>query len=127
MSEGTVAIIGASRDRSKFGNKAVRAYVMQGWIVYPVNPRDKEIEGLRTYPSIRDVPRPINRVSIYLPPGIVLEMLDDIAAVTADEVFFNPGTDSPEVLARAEKLKLNAIVACSIVDVGMSPSQIPSQ
>ena len=127
MPEGTVAIIGASKDRSKFGNKAVRAYLHQGWTVYPVNPRDKEIEGLQTYPSIREVPRPINRVSIYLPPGIVIEMLDDIAAAKPDEVFFNPGTDSAEVLAKAETLGLNAIVACSIIDVGVTPSQFPSQ
>ena len=61
----SVAIIGASNNHRKFGNKAVRAYQHNGWDVYPVNPHESTIEGLTAYKSIVDVPSPIDRVSLY--------------------------------------------------------------
>ena len=117
----TVAIIGASTDRSKFGNKAVRAFLQQGYTVYPVNPKESEIEGLASYPTIGDVPVRPSKVSVYLPPPVVLKLLPAIAAKGCDELWLNPGTASDEVLAAAESLGLNVIQACSIVAVGMSP------
>ncbi len=65
----TVAIIGASNDRSKYGNKAVRAYLQQGYTVYPVNLNQPEIEGLPAFKSIRDVPVRPQRISVYVPPS----------------------------------------------------------
>lgn len=127
MAQETVVVLGASNDRNKYGNKAVRAYIKQGWIVYPVNPNESEIEGLKCYKSVRDVPRPVNRVTIYLPPKIGIGALDDLVALKAPEVFLNPGSDSPEVVEKATALDLNLIVACSIVDIGMSPSQFPAE
>ncbi len=121
----SVAIIGASNNRHKFGNKAVRAYRHKGWDVYPVNPNDPEIEGLKAYETIADVPRPIDRVSMYLPADVALDVLDDIAAAEPGEVFFNPGADAPAVMDKARALGLNAIPACSIVDIGLSPAQFP--
>ncbi|MEW5701086.1 MAG: CoA-binding protein [Candidatus Zixiibacteriota bacterium] len=126
MPEHTIAIIGASNDRRKFGNKAVRAYQRLGWTVYPVNPREPVIEGLQAYPSIRDVPRPLDRVSIYLLPQLGMKILPDLAAVGAAEVFFNPGSESPELLEQATKSGINAIVACSILDIGTTPAEYPS-
>ena len=119
----TVAVLGASRDRGKYGNKSVRAHARAGWQVFPVNPRSDEIEGLHAYRSLRDLPvRPIDRVSVYVPPDIGLTLLDDIAACQPREVWLNPGSESDELIAAAEKLGLPVICACSIVDVGMSPA-----
>jgi predicted CoA-binding protein len=120
----TVAIIGASSDRGKFGNKAVRAFHQQGYTVYPVNPKETEIEGLPAFKSIRDVPGPLEMVSVYLPPPVLLKVLPDIAAKGCKELWLNPGTESDEVLAEAERLGLNAIQACSIVGVGVSPGAL---
>ena len=118
----TVAVLGASRDRGKYGNKSVRAHARAGWQVFPINPRADEIEGLTAYRSLRDVPiRPLDRVSVYLPPEIGITLLDDIAACQPREVWLNPGSDSDELLLAAEKLALPVICACSIVDVGLSP------
>ena len=120
----TIAIIGASADRAKFGNKAVRAFLRQGYTVYPVNPKEAEIEGLPAFKSIVEVPVRPNLVSVYLPPPVLLKVLPDIAAIGCDELWLNPGTESDEVLALAERLKLNVIQACSIVGVGLSPDEV---
>ncbi len=120
----TVAIIGASADRSKYGNKAARAFQQQGYTVYPVNPRETEIEGLPAFKSIRDVPVRPEMISVYVPPPVLLKILPDIAAKGCDELWLNPGTESDEVLAEAGRLGLKVIQACSIVGVGVSPGRL---
>ena len=120
----TVAIVGASADRNKFGNIAVRAFVRQGWRVFPVNPNTAQIENLPAFKSISEVPERPNLISVYLPPPVLLKILPDIAARGCDELWLNPGTESPEALAAAEKLGLNVIQACSIVGIGLSPSEV---
>ncbi|HVV70883.1 MAG TPA: CoA-binding protein [Verrucomicrobiae bacterium] len=120
----TVAIIGASNDRAKYGNKSVRAHLAEGYTVYPVNPKEAEIEGLKAYRTIAEVPVRPQRVSVYLPPPVLLRILPEIAARGCDELWLNPGTESGEVLTAARELGLNVIQACSIVDLGISPHQL---
>jgi predicted CoA-binding protein len=121
----TVAILGASADRSKFGNKSVRAHLSQGYTVYPVNPKGGEVEGLKVYTTLADVPAgKLDRISVYLPPAVLLKSLQEIAARGCDELFLNPGTESEEVLAKAEALGLEPIQACSIVDLGVHPEEV---
>lgn len=127
MQKKTVAVVGASTNRAKYGNKSVRAHQQQGWEVYPIHPEAGEIEGLKAYASLRDVPVRIDRVSLYLPPARGLEVLSDIAAAGPDEFFVNPGAQSDELLAEATRLLLRPIQACSIVDLGVSPAQIPDE
>jgi len=119
----TVAILGASTDRSKFGNKAVRAFVARGFDVYPVNPKATEIEGLAAYPSLAAIPANVqlDRISVYLPPVVGLKVLPEIAARGCQELWLNPGSESDELVAAAEAQGLNVVQACSIVAVGMSP------
>ena len=125
MSQPTVAIVGASADRRKFGNKAVRAFAAQGYQVFPIHPTAGEIEGLRAYPSVAAVPvERLDRVSLYLPPAVGLQVLDDIAQKPVGELWVNPGAESDELFAKAERLGLNTIFACSIVGVGMTPDQL---
>jgi hypothetical protein len=122
----TAVILGASSDRSKFGNKSVRAHRQAGYTVYPVNPKGGEVEGLTAYTSLAEVPAgKLDRISVYLPPAVGLKALDEIAARGCVELWLNPGTDSPEVVEKAEKLGLNVIQGCSIIDVGFSPSSLP--
>lgn len=120
----SVAVIGASTDRSKFGNKAVRAYVLQGFTVWPINPKEPTVEGLPAFASIAEVSGRPNLVSVYLPPPVTLKVLPAIAAKGCDELWLNPGTESSDVLATAERLGLNVIQACSIVSVGVSPATL---
>lgn len=123
MAKPTVAIIGASTDRRKFGNKSVRAHLAAGFEVFPVHPTVTEIEGLRVYQNARSIPVALDRVSMYLPTAIALPVLEELALVRPGEVWLNPGADAPEIIARARALGLHFIPACSIVALGLSPGQ----
>jgi uncharacterized protein len=123
MARKTVAIVGASADRTKYSNKSVRAHVKQGWDVLPVNPRGGEIEGLRVYKSLGEIPVKLDRVSLYLPPEVGLTILSAIAAVQPAEFFVNPGAESDALIAEAERLGLKPIQACSIVNIGELPER----
>jgi hypothetical protein len=124
----TIAIIGASQDRAKFGNKAVRAYRLVGYDVFPVHPTAPQIEGLPAYPSILDVPAAaLDRVSLYLPPERGVLVLADIAQKKVGELWLNPGASSPAVLERARQLGFRVVEGCSIVDVGIDPHALASE
>jgi len=125
MSQPTVAVVGASTDRGKYGNKSVRAHVKSGFTVYPINPKGGEIDGLTAYTSLAEVPaESLTRISMYVPPAIGLKMLPEIAAKGCEELWLNPGSESDELIQGAEALGLNVVVACSIIDVGQHPGEM---
>ena len=66
----TVAVVGASNDRHKFGNKALRAFQAEGHTVIPINPHERQVEGLKAYASVLDVPGPIDMATVYVQPEI---------------------------------------------------------
>ena len=116
-----VAVVGASSDRNKFGNKALRAFKAEGYTVVPVNPNEPEVEGLKTYASVVDVPQAIDMATVYVPPEIGINLLADFERKKIPEIWVNPGAESDELLAEAKRRKLNVIAACSIVGIGRSP------
>ena len=116
-----VAVIGASSHRQKFGNRAVRAFREQGYTVVPINPHETEVEGLKTYASVLDVPGPIDMASFYVPPEIGEQVIDEVARKKIAEVWLNPGAESERLIARARSLSIQPIVACSIVAIGRNP------
>ena len=122
-----VAVIGASSNRSKFGNRAVRAFRQQGYTVIPINPHEAEVEGLKAYASVLDVPGTIDMASFYVPPEIGEQVIDEIARKGIPEVWLNPGAESDALIARARALHIQPIVACSIVAIGENPYQTVSQ
>ena len=96
----------------------MRAFLRQGYDVRPVNPNEATIEGLTVYPTIADVPGPVDIVSIYVPAAIGIGLLEAIAAKQPGEVWINPGAESAALEARARALGLSPIFACSIVALG---------
>jgi predicted CoA-binding protein len=117
----TVAVIGASSDRNKFGNKALRAFLAEGHTVIPINPNEGEVEGLKTYPSVLDVPDPIDMATVYVQPEVGMQLLAEFQEKKIPEIWINPGAESDELVAEAKRLKLKIIQACSIVAIGQSP------
>jgi predicted CoA-binding protein len=117
----TVAVVGASSDRHKFGNKAVRAFQAEGHRVIPINPNEPAVEGIATFASVLDVPDAIDMATVYVQPEVGLRLLPEFEQKGIPEIWFNPGAESDEILAEARRRKLNVILACSIVAIGRNP------
>ncbi len=117
----TVAVIGASSDRRKFGNRALRAYVQQGFTVLAINPNESEVEGIKTYASVLDVPGPIDMATFYVPPEIGETVIEEVAKKGIPEVWLNPGAESDALVERAQSLNIRPIQACSIMAIGEDP------
>jgi len=116
-----VAVIGASNDRRKFGNRAVRAYLQQGEKVIPINPHEASVEGLKAYASVLDVPGPIDTALFYVQPAIGERVIEEVAKKGIAEVWFNPGAESDALIAKAQSLNIKPILACSVVAIGRDP------
>ena len=117
-----VAVIGASNNHEKFGNKAVRAYLAHGHSVFPVNLRETTIEGLTAYRSILDIPVDLDMTLMYVPPEVTVRLLPAIARKGPGELYLNPGSEDDAVIARAAELGLKPILECSILAIGDRPS-----
>jgi predicted CoA-binding protein len=119
----TVAVIGASSDRRKFGNKALRAFVAEGYKVFAINPNEEAVEGIQTHASVLDVPEPIDMATVYVQPEVGESLLAEFERKQIPEIWINPGAESNSLMAEAARRKLNVIYACSIVGIGRNPSQ----
>jgi len=119
----TVAVIGASSNRDKFGNKALRAFVNKGYTVFPINPTEPEVEGHPALKSVLDVPGAIDMATFYVPASVGVEVLDDVVKKGIPEVWLNPGADERQVVEKARALGLKAVRHCSIIAIGDSPAR----
>jgi predicted CoA-binding protein len=117
----TVAVVGASSDRRKFGNKAFRAFQAEGYNVIPINPNERAVEGVARYASVTDVPGTIDMATVYVPPDVGMTLLDGFEKKQIAEIWINPGAESDDLMAEARRRKLNVIEACSIVGIGRNP------
>jgi predicted CoA-binding protein len=118
----TVAIIGASPDRHKFGNKALRAFRQAGYQAVPINPHHDIVEGEKAYGTVLDYPGEIDMASVYVPPDVGEQVIESLARKGIGEVWFNPGADNDSLVRKARALGLRPIRTCSILAIGMSPS-----
>lgn len=109
MAGGPYAVVGASSDREKYGNKVLRAYQQHGMEVYPINPRASEIEGLKTYATLADVPAKLRAISIITPPAITEQVVEAAAAAGVRMVWMQPGAESAEAIRKAEALGMDVI------------------
>lgn len=117
----TVAVIGASNDRRKYGNKALRAFRNQGYRVIPITPHQRMVEGEPAFGSVLDVPGPIDAATVYVPPRTGVRIMEQLAEKGVAKVWLNPGADAPDVVEKARTLGLHPIQECSIIAVGESP------
>ena len=109
MASGPYAVVGASTDREKYGNKVLRAYLQHGMEVYPINPKAPEIEGLKAYGSLAEVPVKVRAISVITPPSVTEKVVEAAAAAGVRMVWMQPGAESEAAVKRAEDLGLEVI------------------
>ena len=118
LKQGPYAVVGASNDRTKYGNRVLRAYLHKGWKVYPVNPRESTVEGLPAYPTLAALPEKVRGVSIITPPAITERIVAEAADQGARFVWMQPGAESPEAIriAQARGLEVIGDGSCFLVE-----------
>lgn len=121
-SSGGYAVVGASTNREKYGNKVVRAYQQAGMTPVPVNPRAETIEGEKAYASLTDIPglELLRGVSIITPPKITAQVIDEAIGLGIQRLWLQPGAEHAEAIARAEAAGLSVIAhgPCVLVVLG---------
>ena len=120
LAQPAFAVIGASRDRSKYGNKVLRCYQQNGRTAYPVNPNADEIEGLACVPDLASLPNQVKAASIITPPKITEKIVEQAAEAGVQHLWMQPGAESKAAVERAAELKLQIIAGgpCILVTLG---------
>lgn len=114
------AVVGASTDRSKYGNKVLRCYMQNGRVAFPVNPTMTEVEGLKAYANLKAVPEPVHGISIITPPRVTERIIEEAGELGIKHVWMQPGAESAGAVKRAEELGMSVIAggACLLVVLG---------
>ena len=111
----TVAVLGASNNKERYSNMAVRRLREAGHRVIPVNPVLSEIEGLLVSKSLAEIKEPVDTLTLYVGPQRVAAMTQDIVRLAPKRVIFNPGTESPELAAALDRAGITHLEACTLV------------
>lgn len=120
LAVGSFAVVGASTDRAKYGNKVLRCYAQHGLPVVGVHPKETAVEGQACYPSLRMVPGAPRAVSVVAPPAAAAAIVADAIATGVKHLWFQPGAEDAEALATARKAGLTVIAdgPCLLVALG---------
>ena len=120
LDQGPYAVVGASTNRAKYGNKCLRVYQQHSLPVYPVNPVQEEIEGLKAYASLAELPETVRGISIITPPQVTERIVEEAARLGISYLWIQPGAESDKALERAAELGLKTIWGgpCILVALG---------
>jgi len=124
LASGPFAVVGASVDRSKYGNKVLRCYQQHGKEVYPINARAAEVEGVKAYPTLAALPVPVKAISVITPPAITEQVVREAAAAGVAHIWMQPGAESQAAIRTAESLGMSVIAGgpCVLVVMGYRES-----
>ena len=114
------AVLGASRDRGKYGNKVLRCYQQNGRTALPIHPKETSIEGATAYATIAAAPGDVDRASIITPPPVTEKLVPELKARGVQILWMQPGAESEKAIAEAERLGMGVIAGgpCLLVVLG---------
>jgi predicted CoA-binding protein len=93
------AIVGATDNETKYGNRIFKNLTKRGYEVYPVNPSLKEIEGTKCYPTLTDIPVKVDVVDVVVPPKVTESILKDCKKLGLTNIWLQPGSESDAAIA----------------------------
>jgi predicted CoA-binding protein len=99
MAKKKFAVIGATDNAEKYGNRIFKNLTKRGYEVYPVNPNLKEIEGVKCYPSLANVPVKVDVVDFVVPPKVTESILKECKKLGLDNIWLQPGSESDAAIA----------------------------
>jgi predicted CoA-binding protein len=114
------AVVGASADRSKFGNRVLRCYLENGMKVVPVNPKEEAIEGIPCVSTVLDLPAEVTSISLIVPPKITEQVVEQAARKGIRNIWMQPGAESVRAVAYCQEHGINVIAggSCILVVLG---------
>ena len=120
LETGPYAVVGASKDRAKYGNKVLRCYLRHGLKAYPVNPGSAEIEGRKAYPDLAALPEPVERVSVITPPEVTERIVTEAEDAGVRFIWMQPGTESRKAVEDAQDAGIAVVSGgpCLLVVLG---------
>jgi predicted CoA-binding protein len=113
------AVVGASQDRAKYGNKVLRVYQQNRYDAVPVNPKADEVEGLQSYPDLSSIPGSIDGVSIITPPAVTDGVVQEAIQKGIKHIWMQPGAESEAAVQAAKDAGANVIAGgpCILVSL----------
>ena len=120
LAVGSFAVVGASADRAKYGNKVLRCYQQHGLPVVGVHPKLSACEGAAVHPSLAVVPGAPRAVSVVAPPAAAAGIVQDAIAAGCRHLWFQPGAEEAGAIAAARAAGLSVIAdgSCVLVALG---------
>ncbi len=104
-----IAVVGVSRDGTKFGNTAFAELAARGYQVFAVHPTAQEIAGAPCYPNLTALRGQVDGVLVSVSPQQAVSVLREAALIGLKNVWLQQGAESPEALALARDLGLNLV------------------
>jgi predicted CoA-binding protein len=120
LSAPSFAVVGASSDQNKFGYKCFDCYLRNGLKAYPINPNGTTVLGQPVFKRLSDLPEKVVSVSIITPPVVTEKVVDEAIRLGVQNLWMQPGADSPAAVAKAEAAGLTVIHGgpCLLVELG---------
>ena len=109
MEKKRFAVVGATDNPSKYGNRIVKNLKSRGYEVYPVNPRLKQVEGLDCYAGLADIPAPVDVVDFVVPPEATEETLKQCKELGLERIWLQPGSESDKAIGYCQENDLKVV------------------
>jgi len=109
MAQKQFAVIGATNNPEKYGNQIFKNLKSRGYEVYPVNPRLKDLEGVKCYASLNDVPIKVDVVDFVVPPEVTEMILKDCKRLGLNRIWLQPGSESEAAIAYCHDNNLKVV------------------
>jgi predicted CoA-binding protein len=109
MAQKKFAVIGATDNTEKYGNKIFKNLKDRGYDVYPVNPKLEELDGVPVYGTLSDIPEKVDVVDFVVPPDVTEQILKECKKLGLSRIWLQPGSESEAAITYCEDNNLTVL------------------